>query len=413
MASLEGGSGAGPGGAAAAASAGGMVPLSASPSLASFAQQQPAQQASLPAQMQLPLNFSLQGHAVLPLGGGPGAGGGGQAPLDAFLPLPFPTQPHQHAPQHYLQHAQQAGGGSCATGGPQPLPQPQFALPLPTGGACGGSLAGLPLNWPIAGDSCGATVQVVQLPPCSSGILAMPADFLSQQPQQLGLGVLQQQQQQQQAALSAPQIMSNTDHNGSTEGTQAWGGGGARRGSGRGGGSGRGTALEAEDSAAAESRFKSAPGGGGRRGRGSSEPPRKSKYRWGRLRASPVRPRRAGWPRAGGTPPAHQHAPPSPRLPLPFPLRPPAGACSGTRMAASGGRASTPTGHGTLVRGAGGANQGEERSPPRKLWLGGLRGLHAGGASPPLAAHPLPGRPAARASPPPARLPPPLCTTKG
>ena len=290
MASLPGSGG---GEAAAAGSSGGLLPLATSPSLAGFAQQAP-----LSAPVQLPLNLSsLHSQLLMPLGGG-GAAGGGQ-PLDAYFPLALQHQQQQaqqqaqqvqHMQQHYLQqHRQQVPGGSGVAG-----QLTHLALPFPPGGGGGGgTLAGLPLNWPIPGDASGATVQVVQLPPCSSGILAVPpGDLFGQQPGQgpnfanqqqqqqhpgqQQHGQQQQQQQQQQAALSAPQIMSNTDHNGSTEGTQAWGGGGARRGSGRGGGAAR-SPVEADESGAAESRLKTAPSG--RRGRGGAEPARKSRFR--------------------------------------------------------------------------------------------------------------------------------------
>ena len=290
MASLPGG---GDAAAAAAASAGGMLPLATSPSLAGLAQQAP-----LSAPVQLPLNLSsLQSQLLMPLGGGAAAGSG--QPLDAYFPLALQHQQQQaqqqlqhaqHVQQHFL-HQHAPGGGGVAG------QLPQLALPFQTGGGGGGMLAGLPLNWPIPGDASGASVQVVQLPPCSSGILNLPQGELlgqphgqgpvapqQQQQQHQGLQqVAQQQQYQQQApeqaqqALSAPQIMSNTDHNGSTEGTQAWaGGGGARRGSGRGGGTAR-SPMEADESGAAESRLKAAPSG--RRGRGGGEPGRKSRFR--------------------------------------------------------------------------------------------------------------------------------------
>ena len=289
MASLPPGSGGEP---AAAGSVGGMLPLNTSPSLAGFAQQAP-----LAAQLQMPLNLSnLQSQLLMPLGGG--AAAGGQPPLDAFFPL-FPqhqpqaqAQHAQHVQQQYLQQPRQLAPGGSGMAGQPPAALPNLALPFASGGSGGGTLAGLPLNWPIPGDASGATVQVTQLPPCSSGVLTVPqGDLLAQLPGQ-GPDVAQQQQQQQQMhgqqqqqqqqlapeqqqALSAPQIMSNTDHNGSTEGTQAWGGG-TRRGSGRGGGAAR-SPMEGDESGAAESRLKAAPST--RRGRGSGEPARKSRFR--------------------------------------------------------------------------------------------------------------------------------------
>lgn len=236
MASLPGGDADGSGGggrtaaagATASASAGVLPPFSASPSLAGF-MHQPQQQVPLP--LQLP-SLGLQ-QPMLQLHGLAGGGGGAAAAVPSnYFTLPM------------LQ--QQAVPGAGAGSGVQMQMQ---GFPL------GAPLGSLSLGWPLGGCDGGGA-----LPPASSGVLPPSVP----QPGALHQHVPQDLQQ----ALSAPQIMSNTDHNGSTEGTQAWGGGARGRGS--------GGALEADESAAAESRLKSGGGGGARRG-GEH---RKSKFRW-------------------------------------------------------------------------------------------------------------------------------------
>lgn len=262
MASLPCG-GAGDGDGAASASGAALPPLSASPSLAGYAQhaaQQQAHAVSLPQQVQLQLPYNIALHSpLLPLapgGGGGAVGGGAQAPHGAYFTLPF---------------IQQQG----ASGGPQGVPLHHFSLPVTAGQ---GALGSLSLGWPMTGDGSGGSGGM-QLPPSSSGILApMPAGMLHQQTQQQ-MQLLHHQQvvDVQQQALSAPQIMSNTDHGGSTEGTHAWNGAGGGHASGpAAAGSARGAALQADDSAAAESRLKAARPGR----RGTSGMPRKSQFRW-------------------------------------------------------------------------------------------------------------------------------------
>jgi hypothetical protein len=155
--------------------------------------------------------------------------------------------------------------------------------------------------------------------------------------------------------------MSNTDIGGSTEGTQAYdagravGGGGAAA-------SARAPALEADESAAAESRLKP-------NRRGTASEPRKSRYRWVagrgcrrgcRSAGAGSRPCGSGEPSESGEPcerysraltralpPSHRR-----RCCRLHPLC--TGACSGTAMARSGAHASTPTRRGTLVGGVAG-----------------------------------------------------------
>jgi hypothetical protein len=185
----------------------------------------------------------------------PSCGAMGLPPPPTFIPLPFVHQPD-------------AAGPSAGAVLPPQMQMQAFHLPM-AGGAP--SLSGLPFGWAMAGGDSGAAATAAaaaaaasQLAPASSGMRQAPSSRPQQGHQQGG--------PQQEA--SAPQIMSNTDVGGSTEGTQAWGGGGGPAdGGGNRSGSGRG--AEGDESGAAESRLK-APAGSRR---AAPSEPRKSRFK--------------------------------------------------------------------------------------------------------------------------------------
>ena len=407
---------------------------------------QPPLQPSSSVPLQLPIHLALH-NPLLPLGCGAGlAGGGGSvgmhaAPRAAYLAFPFVQQPGT------------AGGPTAAT----TIQLPHFQLPVAGGG--GAALGGLQLGWPM-GSGGGAAAAAAAPPPAASLAGWQPGLVLHTQAQMQAASDEHQRRLQQhqvrrqrrlakhgrpvlpqpspesdpipwpsceQAAQSAPapQIMSNTDVGGSTEGTQAYDA--ARAGGGGTAGSGRGT-LEADESAAAESRLK--PGPSSRRGPVGE--PRKSRFRWEGWGAGEGG--GSGWradcpPRQGGTVELAEGADsresraaatcPRDRPRLPPPRRSMhllAGECSGTGAGRSGGRASTPTKRGTLVGGRGSRGVAPARA------CGGRR-ANRGGTAPrsacPASTSPPPphsccdscvdlaGPASAGAAPP----PPPLCLT--
>ena len=204
---------------------------------------QPPLQPSSSVPLQLPIHLALH-NPLLPLGSGAGlAGGGGSvgmhaAPRAAYLAFPFVQQPGT------------AGGPTAAT----TIQLPHFQLPVAGGG--GAALGGLQLGWPM-GSGGGAAAAAAAPPPAASLAGWQPGLVLHTQAQMQAASDEHQRRLQQhqvrrqrrlakhgrpvlpqpspesdpiprpsceQAAQSAPapQIMSNTDVGGSTEGTQAY-----------------------------------------------------------------------------------------------------------------------------------------------------------------------------------------------